>query len=64
MSKSVFKQCREAKGVSQGKMAYDLGISKDYIYLIESKKRKPALAMAKKMADYLGTTMDNLFFQD
>lgn len=62
MKNMVFVNCRELKGFSQVELADKLGICKDYVNMIENNRRKPGLALAKKIADLFGTTVDNLFF--
>ncbi|GAA0182136.1 hypothetical protein SH2C18_45670 [Clostridium sediminicola] len=62
MKNMVFVHCRESKGFSQVELADELGICKDYVNMIENNRRKPGLALAKKIADLFGTTVDNLFF--
>ncbi|SET76732.1 putative transcriptional regulator [Oceanobacillus limi] len=39
-----------------------IGISASYYYKIEQGKRTPGIILAKKIADILGHTVDELFF--
>ena len=62
MKNMVFVTHRELKGMSQVKLASQLGICKDYVNMIENNRRTPGFALAKRIADFFGTTVDNLFF--
>lgn len=62
MKNVVFIKYRERKGLSQVKLAEELGVCKDYINMIENNRRMPGFTLAKKIADLFGTTVDNLFF--
>ena len=62
MKNTVFVKCRELKGLSQPKLATELGICSDYVNMIENNKRRPGFALAKRIADFFETTVDNLFF--
>ena len=62
MKNIVFVRHRELKGLSQLKLAAELGICSDYVNMIENNKRRPGFALAKRIADYFETTVDNLFF--
>lgn len=62
MKNIVFATHRERKGLSQVELAEELGICKDYVNMIENNRRRPGFALAKRMADLFGTTVDNLFF--
>ena len=58
----LFVTCRIEKGVTQIKMAEDLGVCKDYINMIENNRRTPGLKLAKRIAEYLDSSVDSLFF--
>lgn len=61
--KNNLKQLRIHEGYDEvEKIADELGISASYFYKIEKGTRKPGITLAKKIADKLGTTVDNLFF--
>ena len=53
---------REKIGVTQIEMASHLKITNDYLSMIERGARTPGFKLAKKIADYLNTTVDVLFF--
>ncbi|PKR79211.1 transcriptional regulator [Halalkalibacillus sediminis] len=44
------------------KLAANIGISASYYYKIEQGKRTPSIDLAKKIADALDHTVDELFF--
>jgi len=58
----TFANQREIKGLSQGEVAMEIGVCKDYVCMIENNKRTPSLILAKRIADLLETTVDHLFF--
>lgn len=43
-------------------VAYDLNITPQMLGAIERGDRTPSLRLAKKIADYYGTTVDEIFF--
>ncbi len=53
---------REKAGVTQLEMARSLDITSDYLSMIERGVRTPGFKLSKKIADYLNTTVDLLFF--
>jgi putative transcriptional regulator len=53
---------RRQHGYTQEGLARELGISGDYVNMIENGRRTPGLALAKRIADYFGVTVDELFF--
>lgn len=62
MKSAKFKELRRKRGSTQEELAVSLGISKDYVYMIENGRRTPGLALAKRIADLFGVTVDELFF--
>ncbi|MBU3128994.1 helix-turn-helix transcriptional regulator [Clostridium tagluense] len=62
MKNMVFVRQRELKGMSQVKLASQLGICKDYVNMIENNRRMPGFSLAKRIADLFGITVDQLFF--
>ncbi|MBU3145625.1 helix-turn-helix transcriptional regulator [Clostridium sp. CF012] len=62
MKNMVFVTQRELKGISQVKLASQLGICKDYVNMIENNRRMPGFSLAKRIADLFGITVDHLFF--
>lgn len=60
--RQALRQKRIQKGYrSVRKFATKLGISASYYYKIEQNKRNPTIDLAKKIADLLDDTVDNLF---
>lgn len=53
---------REKVGVTQTQMASDLNITNDYLSMIERGIRTPGFKLSKKIADYLNSSVDELFF--
>ncbi|MEK4150031.1 helix-turn-helix transcriptional regulator [Robertmurraya sp. FSL W8-0741] len=57
------RQQRIAKGFKDvEELANLLGISASYYYKIEQGKRTPGIILAKNIADVLGKTVDEIFF--
>ena len=52
---------RKKSGLSQENVAEKLGVSRQTINAIENNKYDPTLALAFKLAQELGTTVDELF---
>lgn len=49
---------------TQAKVAAELGTTRQMLGAIERGARNPSLALAKRIADYYGMTVDEVFFQD
>lgn len=62
MKNIIFMKHRERMGLSQVDLAKKVGVCKDYINMIENNRRRPGFALAKRIADLFGTTVDELFF--
>ena len=58
------KARREALGLSQGELAKACGVSRQTINAIENNKYDPTLSLAFRLAQTLGTTVDQLFTPD
>lgn len=58
---NTIKARREALGFSQGALAKACGVSRQTINAIENNKYDPTLALAFRLAQVLGTTVDLLF---
>lgn len=54
-------QLRIQKGVSEYKMSYDLGHSRNYIYNISSGKSLPPMGEFLEICDYFGITPSQFF---
>lgn len=55
-----FKYLREEKGISQERLADDLGVSHGIISFWETGKREPKLSNLILIAEYFGVTIDYL----
>lgn len=56
------KALRKAAGYRQEDLAAALGVSRQTIIAIENDKYDPTLALAMRLARYLRTTVEELFF--
>ena len=56
------KELRNLKNLTQEELGQIFGITADYISMIERGERTPGFKLAKRIADYFGTTVDDLFF--
>ena len=54
------KKIRTKKGVSQGDIAKELGVSRGFISTIENGKTNPTLATIAKLAKAVGVSTDEL----
>ena len=55
------KEARKKKGLSQEALAREVGCSSSMIAKIEQGKKTPSMAMAEKIAQRLGKSVDFLF---
>ena len=55
------REMRREKGLLQEQLAKKCGVSRQTINAIENNKYDPPLALAFKLAQELGTTVDELF---
>ena len=55
------REMRREKGLLQEQLAKKCGVSRQTINAIEKNKYDPTLALAFKLAQELGTTVDELF---
>ena len=56
------KELRKAKGLRQEDLAEALGVSRQTIIAIENNKYNASLELAMRLARYLQTTIEELFF--
>lgn len=56
------RELRKAGGLRQEDLAAALGVSRQTIIAIENNKYNPTLELAMRLARYLGTTVEALFF--
>lgn len=64
MFKSNLKQYRRNKNLTQKELAFKVGVTKDYISMIERGKRNPGIFLAKKLAHELDSTIEEIFFKN
>lgn len=62
--KNKIKVLRKQLGLRQEDIAERLGVTRQTIIAIENDKYDPTLSLAFKLADLLGTTVDELFSPD
>lgn len=55
------KALREARGLTQRKLAHDLGISQNYIPAIEANARQAGPKLQGQLVKYFGCTFEDLF---
>lgn len=55
------KKYRERACLSQDQLASAVGVTQRYIGFIEAGDRTPSLKVAKKIADVLNSTVDDIF---
>lgn len=58
---NVIRERRRALGLSQEELARRCGVSRQTVNAIENNKYDPTLALAFRLAQALGTTVDQLF---
>lgn len=58
---SKVKMLREAKGLSQEKLAAEAGLHRTYIGMVERLERNPSLVCIHKIARGLGVSVKELF---
>ncbi|WP_373845347.1 helix-turn-helix transcriptional regulator [Clostridium sp.] len=64
MNKNKLKEFRRRKGLTQMEFSKILGITNDYLSSLERGKATPGFKLAKKISDYLETTIDEIFFNN
>lgn len=55
------KIIRIAKNISQKQLAYSLGITTNYLSMVENNQKKPSLTLLEKLAQVLQTPLQNIF---
>lgn len=55
---------RKKLNQTQAQLANDIGVTSDYISMIERGARNPGFRLAKKLADHFNTTVDELFYDN
>lgn len=62
--KNNLKNVRDAKNITGIELAKMVGISHSMIYMIENGDRNPGIKLAKKIADALDRSIEEIFFDD
>lgn len=55
------RQAREAKGLTQWRLAELVGVDHSMVNRIESGQRMPSMDLANRLADVLGLSLDRMF---
>lgn len=61
---SILRVLREGRGWSQGRLAEEVGVSRQTINAIETGRYDPSLTLAVHLARHFGTTVEELFDVD
>ena len=59
--KNRVRVLREQRGLSQGQLATELGVSRQTINSIEVERYTPSLPLAIALAQYFGETVEEVF---
>jgi putative transcriptional regulator len=59
--KNRVRDLRERRGISQGQLAADLGVSRQTINSIEVERYTPSLPLAMTLARYFESTVEEVF---
>lgn len=62
MKNVKFKELRQRGGYTQAALGRVFGITPDYVNIIENGRQTPGFVLAKRIADFFGVTVDELFF--
>lgn len=57
----LVKTIRASQGISQGRMAKCLGISQNYLSLVESGKKNMSVKLVETLADLIGVSKELLY---
>ena len=63
-ARRTLKELRESRQLKQKDISKIIGVSTSYYGMIEQGARTPTLDVAKKVAEFFGTTIEQLFFND
>jgi len=53
---------RQRRGFDRKELADKLGVTSNYIYMIEAGHRNPSFRLSKRFADFFNTSIEELFF--
>lgn len=62
--RNALKILRKERKITQEQLAEILGVTPDYVSIIERGKQNPGFHLAKKIADIFEKTVDEIFFAD
>ena len=62
VNKNKLQDFRKRKSLTQDELAKKLDVVPDYISMLERGARTPSFLLAKKIADFFDTTVDEIFF--
>ena len=57
----AIRRRREAAGISQEDLAYEAGVHRTYVSLLERGKANPSLAVIERLAIALGSSVTSIF---
>lgn len=60
---SRLKEKRKEIGITQIELAEKVGVSSDYISMIERGDRTPGFSLARRISNELNSTIDEIFFE-
>ena len=60
--KNRLKELRKKKKITQDELAKELNVSRQTINAIENEKYNPTLELAMKLAKFLNTSVEDLFY--
>ena len=58
------RQLRESRGISQGQLAAELGVSRQTVNAIETGRYLPSLPLAFAIARFFGLPIEEIFHDD
>lgn len=64
MFKSNLQYYRKKNNFTQLELARKVGVTKDYISMIERGKKNPGIFLAKRISMILNSTIDEIFFEN
>lgn len=60
--KNRIRSIRVSKGISQKQLADSIGITRQYLSEVENSKKLPSIKLAYLIANYLGESVENIFY--
>jgi putative transcriptional regulator len=59
--RNLVRELRSERGLSQGQLATEMGVSRQTINSIEQERYTPSLPLALALARFFGTTVEAMF---